>query len=241
MYIAGSRIREIISTLTDTGEDFATAEAKLEEYFTHQKNKRYEIFKFRQMKQQPDGSLDSFHTRLRKAATSYEFHEIELEIEQQIAVGGISSTISRKSLRNPDYYLKDMLVDGRRKEVSLFQAKDIAGNFKEETMDKVSTPDKPELKKCFNCGGQFPHTNTCPAECCIQRYNQTFRKQNKISRSTQLIGMQTRESKQPARRVTESDADSEDTSLSEEDMFLLNCSRKGKDNPEVNITIQKKN
>ena len=48
--------------------------------------------------------------------------------------------------------------------------------------------------------------------------------------------MQTRERKQPVRRVTESDADLEDTSLSEEDIFLLNCSYT--DNPEVNITIQ---
>ena len=153
LYMTGSRGREIFSTLTDSGVDFARAEAKLEEYFAPQKNKRYEIFKFRQMKQQPDESLDSFHTRLRTAANSCEFHETELEIEQQIIVGGISSTIRKKALPKPDYSLKDMLVDGRGKEVSLFQAKDIEGNFKEETMEKVSSP---ELKKCFNGGIPIP-------------------------------------------------------------------------------------
>jgi hypothetical protein len=34
-------------TLTDTGEDFATAKLKLKEYFAPKKNTEYEVYRFR--------------------------------------------------------------------------------------------------------------------------------------------------------------------------------------------------
>ena len=65
LYMGGSRVREIFSTLQDTGDDdnFDTAKTKLNEYFAPQKNKRYEIYQFRKMKQEDGESLDTFHTR----------------------------------------------------------------------------------------------------------------------------------------------------------------------------------
>ena len=179
LYMAGSRVREIFDTLTDTGADdaFGTAKTKLTEYFKPQENKRYEIYKFRQLQQEDGESLDKFHTRLRTVSTICSFTDVGLEIEQQIIVGGKSSAIRKKALRDPNYKLKDMLVDGRGKESSLYQSRDIEGNIKEEIVDKIITErNRIETKKsCFNCGGEFPHTTICPAkgkqcQICL-RYN----------------------------------------------------------------------
>ena len=50
LYQAGSRVREIFRQLADTGDahDYKIAKDKLRDYFEPQKNRRYEVFKFRQ-------------------------------------------------------------------------------------------------------------------------------------------------------------------------------------------------
>ena len=71
--------------------------------------------------------MDQFHTRLRTLAQNCEFAEdnLEFEIEQQILVGGTPSRIRKRALRDPKYTLKDMLVDGRRDEISTYQSREI--------------------------------------------------------------------------------------------------------------------
>ena len=254
LYVAGSRVREIFNTLLETGEDCETALERLKDYFEPQKNKRYEIFKFRQLRQQEDESLDSFHTRLRRAATNCDFHDSELEIEQQIVVGGKSSTIRKKALRNPEYTLKDMLVDGRGKESSLYQSKDIEGIGKDEIMDKLSTNKekaKNNSKTCYNCGGQFPHPKYCPARgkqceqclkynhfssCCRQRSNSKEKKDN-VSTRSQIKEVQSGY-RMDVKTRTKVEPDTDSSSSSEEEMFVLECTRIEKPNPKVNIVIK---
>ncbi len=62
LYQAGSRVREIFRQLADTGpdDDYDTAKAKFNEHFEPQKNRRYEVFKFREAKQEPSETLDQF-------------------------------------------------------------------------------------------------------------------------------------------------------------------------------------
>eukprot|EP00794_Sanderia_malayensis_P017235 gene17235-18956_t len=76
LYQAGSRVREIFSQLEETGEndeddDYENAKRKLTEYFDAQKNRRYEVYKFRQCQQETGETLDAFHTRLRKLSGPY--------------------------------------------------------------------------------------------------------------------------------------------------------------------------
>ena len=80
LYQAGPRIREIFKQLSDTGEDndFDTAKAKLTQFFEPQKNRRYEVFRFRQAKQEQGESLDKFHTRLRSLAETCEFENTDV-------------------------------------------------------------------------------------------------------------------------------------------------------------------
>ncbi|XP_065058441.1 uncharacterized protein LOC135686185 [Rhopilema esculentum] len=116
LYLAGSRVREIFQHLQDVGnaDDYDTAKTKLTTHFEPQKNRRYEVYRFRETKQEQGETLDQYHTRLRALSTACEFQDLEFEIEQQIVVGGISSRIRRRALRDPTYDLKQMLLDGRR-------------------------------------------------------------------------------------------------------------------------------
>ena len=103
---ASPRVREIFSTLQDTGtaEDFDTVHQKLTVYFEPQKNTRCEVYNFRQLEQAVDESLDAFYIPLRTAAANCEFGEkVKDEIEKQIIIGGSSSQIRRKALKNPNF------------------------------------------------------------------------------------------------------------------------------------------
>jgi hypothetical protein len=77
--------------------------------------------------QEPRETLDQFHTRLRTLAQTCEFASPDFEIEEQIIIGGASSKIRKRALRDPSFNLQlaAMLLEGRRDEQSAFQAKDI--------------------------------------------------------------------------------------------------------------------
>jgi hypothetical protein len=87
LHYAGEDVNEIFDTLTDTGEDFATAKLKLKEYFAPKKNTEYEVHRFRQAKQSPEETIDSFHTRLRQLALNCEFADTSKEVKSQIIQG----------------------------------------------------------------------------------------------------------------------------------------------------------
>ena len=159
LYQAGPRLREIFKQLVDTGNDdnYEVAKAKLKEYFDPQKNRRYEVYRFRQAMQKTDETLDEYHTRLRTMTATCEFND---EIEQQIIIGGTSSKIRKQlALRDPKFDLKNMLSEGRRDEKSSYQIKDIES--KEPTkvytnkLDEKSA--KTEAKTCRYCGREYPH------------------------------------------------------------------------------------
>ncbi len=86
LYQAGSRVREIFRLLQGAGEDkdYKIAVDKLNEYFEPQKNKLYEVYKFRQAKQQEGETLDQFHTRLRSLSQTCEFADASLDFEIMI-------------------------------------------------------------------------------------------------------------------------------------------------------------
>ena len=127
LYQTGARVREIFKQLPETGEDkdYDLAKTKLLTYFEPQKNKRYEVYRFRQAVQERQETLDQFHTGLRALAQTCEFASPEFEIEEQIIIGGASSKIRKRALRDPSLNLAAMLLEGRRDEQSAFQAKDI--------------------------------------------------------------------------------------------------------------------
>ena len=129
LYQACVRVREIFTQLEDTGtaDAFDSAKQKLTAYFEPQKNKRYDVYVFRKTMQEPNETLDQYHTRLRALADPCEFADLDFELEEQIIIGGSSSRIRKLALRDPKYDLKAMLLDGRSDEISKFQSKEIEG------------------------------------------------------------------------------------------------------------------
>ena len=72
------------------------------------------MYRFRELKQGEKESLDQFHTRLRNMAKVCDFHDADFEIVEQIIIGGRSSHMRKRALRDPAYTLKEMLIDGRK-------------------------------------------------------------------------------------------------------------------------------
>jgi hypothetical protein len=151
-----------LGSQTETGEaaDYELAKTKLTTYFEPQNNRRYEVYKFREAKQGNTETLDQFHTRLRKLAQTCAFNDADFEVEQQIIMAGTSSPIRKKALRDPDYTLRDILLDGRRDEQSRYQARDIES--KGQTDDRLAPLQS--TRKCYSCGGAYPHHGSCPAK-----------------------------------------------------------------------------
>ena len=95
LYQAGTETQEIFETLADTGNDYATAKTKLDEYFSPKKNVTYEIFQFRQATQQTGESVEQFATRLRKLAANCEFDNVDKEIISAIVQHCLSKHLRR--------------------------------------------------------------------------------------------------------------------------------------------------
>ena len=163
LYWAGPRAREIFRQIPNNGTDeqYVVAKEKLKEYFDPQKNRRYEVYRFRKSTQEYNETLEQFHTRLRTIAQTCEFNDVDLEIEEQIIIGGTSSKIRKKALRDPNFDLKAMLLEGRD-EQSEYQAKDIESN--EQTEETTHQLDARPTQTCRNCGGTFPHEGGYPAK-----------------------------------------------------------------------------
>ena len=121
LYQAGPETQEIFETLTDTGDDYKTAQEKLDAYFSPKKNVDYEIFQFRQAVQQPGETVDQFATRLRKIAINCEFHDTSKEIKAVIIQNCQSKRLRRYALREDALSLDDLLAKARSLEASEMQ------------------------------------------------------------------------------------------------------------------------
>ena len=70
LHYAGKEVYDIFDTLQDTGtsNDYNIAKQKLDDHFNPQKNVEFEIYKFRQAKQNSEETMDGYCTRLRHLA-----------------------------------------------------------------------------------------------------------------------------------------------------------------------------
>ncbi|XP_065066522.1 uncharacterized protein LOC135692352 [Rhopilema esculentum] len=207
LYQAGPEVQDIFETLADTGrdDDMDAAIKSLTEYFAPAQNTDFEIFRFRQAKQQPQETLETFHTRLRKLAQTCLFPTDSMyrEIKQQIIQGCSSSSLRKYALKTKEVTLKDILVKGKTDGISKEQAKEIESQTTEPTeklpaMKIELKPDRPSGKGitqqkrnsanlpsrkpaiCYNRGFDYPHRNKpCPAKGKVCSY---CKKQNHFTR-----------------------------------------------------------
>ena len=113
-----------------------------------------------------------------------DFTDIAAEIESQIVLNGQSSWLCRRALRNPKLTVKEFLDYERAQETSETQASGM-----EQDQDTVNSVQKQQLinqsgqrhdgrpnknkeqwmvqrsKRCFNCGGEFPHRKRKSVSC----------------------------------------------------------------------------
>ncbi len=222
LYQAGPRVREIFRQLPDTGEDddIDTAIEKLNSYFEPQKHRLYEVYKFRQTRQEVNESIDQYYTRLRSMGKRCEFADIDFEIMLQIVLHGTSKRLRKQALRDPKMTLKDLLIIGKQFEMCDFQTADIEDNNR--TANEVNALRNEQRSKvkseCRNCGGEWPHIRgNCPAkgkEC------RNCGKLNHFAKSCRSAKQEKRETKLPPQRrnkirpvdVTDDDSDSSGTS-----------------------------
>ena len=70
LHYSGEEVNDLFDTLPDTGEDkdYKKACEALTRYFTPKKNVSFEIFKFRNLKQESHETVDEFHTCLQIAS-----------------------------------------------------------------------------------------------------------------------------------------------------------------------------
>ncbi len=86
LHAAGPEVEAIFDMLPDNGDDddFKTACEKLTEYFSPSKKVPFEVYKFRQAKQQEHETLDAYYTRLCTLAKTCEFADTDTELKQII-------------------------------------------------------------------------------------------------------------------------------------------------------------
>ena len=100
LHYAGEEVCDIFAVLSDTREDFKTAKEALTEYFDPKKNVEYEIYKFRQTKQNTGETMDTYHSRLRRLAARCEFTDVDKEIKSQIIQSCSSQRLRWKALKD---------------------------------------------------------------------------------------------------------------------------------------------
>ena len=173
LYAAGPEVEAIFDTLSDNGgdDDFDTACEKLNEYFSSSKNAAFEVYKFRQARQQEHETLDAYYIRLCILAKTCEFVDTNIELKQQIIEGCLSNRLRRKILMEKPFNFSQILNCGRTLARTDQQTKEItkkeyldnyeeqAHRLKQERRRPCTTGKyPPSLKKsCFRCGMDFPH------------------------------------------------------------------------------------
>ena len=184
LHYIGEEVFDIYTNIfvPGTDETFANAVDVLDNHFKPKANISYEIYKFRNLKQQTDETTQQFYIRVKEHAMKCEFDaNLEKEIKQQIELSTNNNKLRRYSFRNPGLNLKDFLTYARTLEETGKEADDVEQKVhKNEEINAVKdrryTPKigknkytrstSSHVKKpCYFCGGEYPHPKNrpCPA------------------------------------------------------------------------------
>ena len=185
MYQSGQATQDIFDTLAETGDDddYDSAIATLDRYFSPQKHVDFKIFKFREAKRQLHETIDQYSTRLRKLATTCDFANIDKEIKSAIIQNCSSKRLRRFALLDSEVTLAKILAKGRAFELSespatgienALESTSISNAVAEAVRPNTMTPnnnnhDQQQTSshrqdfhappQCQNCGGPWPHSN----------------------------------------------------------------------------------
>ena len=128
LHLAGPEVQEVFETLSDTGDDYATALEKLDAYFKPQNNIPFERHMFRQATQDPSETMDTYVTRLKRLVQTCDYGTLSNEmIRDQVLEKCYSTRSRRRLLREETLTLDVILRIARALEASDRQAQQIEG------------------------------------------------------------------------------------------------------------------
>ena len=140
LHLAGPEVQEVFETLSDTGDDYATALDKLNAYFNPQKNIPFERHTFRQAAQDPSETMDAYVTRLKRLVKTCDYGTLSAEmIRDQVLEKCHSTRLRRRLLREEDLTLDVILRIARALEASDRQAKQIEDAKTSESIGEQSS------------------------------------------------------------------------------------------------------
>lgn len=142
---------DIFQALLGTRTVHKTAVEELNTYFTPKRNTVFERHLFRRVKQSTGETLDQFHVRLRKLASTYEFKNIEEELISQITEGTSSIRLCRNALHEAKVTLDKLIHMGKSLGNAESQAANVEGTAVSEQVKKLRVS---EQKK-----GQVPNSD----------------------------------------------------------------------------------
>ena len=162
LHYAGEEVHDMFSTLTlapHVGEGdldlYKQASDALNDYFIPKRNKEYDIYKFRQSKQEPGESIDTYHTKLRKLAENCEFANVDDEIKSQIIHSCSSTRLRRRALRENEINLEQLLKLARSFEISEQQASGIEKTESAHAIHTKTRSNPPSTRGSYR-GGRKP-------------------------------------------------------------------------------------
>ena len=253
LYQAGEATQEIFETLPETGEDYATAQAKLDEYFSPKKNVDYQVFQFRQAVQQPGETVDQFVTRLRELAATCEFGDVAKEIKSAVIQNCLFKRLRRYALREDALTLDNLMAKARSLEASEMEASGMEKRLPTEEANLVSQTQQPKAdtqlrkptpsntKTCRQCGLTWPHNAIpCPAkgQVCHKCGKQNhFAKMCLTQVPTQQHSYRPQQRQQPrVNQVTSEPVDPESSS-DDEYLYILSQDACGSRIPTMSVII----
>ena len=250
LHYGGQELYDIYETLEDTGTDYITLKDKLTEYFEPKKNTEYSIYKFRQAKQDNNESIDKYVTKLKQLALDCDFDDKDKEIKSQVIQCCASSRLRRKALKTPAITLKELMDEAHVLELSEQQASGIEaaavdvvskkffknpqprhGRSRDDVIPKPN-PQQRGSRKCFQCGGNYPHSSACPAK------NRKCNKCQKMGHYAKVCRSRFHKSKPQQTSVNELQCNTSDTDSdsSSQQIFMIKNDSYAK-RPEINVKI----
>ena len=147
----------------DEDDVYSRSVVALNNHYSPQVQKEYEIFSFRTAKQEERETLDQFVTRLRKLGATCDFTNLSAEIKSQVIQKCRSSKLRTKGLSDLTMSLEDLVKTGNAMDRAVVYAQGIEG--KSETVCSVNqlATQKPtgHNRQCGNRHGESRRESKC--------------------------------------------------------------------------------
>ena len=128
LYYGGKELHDIYDTISSVKDEYNDIKRKLTNYFEPKINLTFEVYNFRQMKQEQGESIDQFVTRLKQKAQRCNFYDNDREIKDQVVFNCYSDRLRRKALRDdldlPNLVAAARAIELSNKQAALIEAKD---------------------------------------------------------------------------------------------------------------------